>query len=631
MRTGMIGGRREHVDDRAAHPDLAAVLDLVLAPIARVHQRGHELVAVAPLAVAHLDRFDLLDVGAEPLDERADRRDDDIGRPFGVEQPPDRAKATTHRLDPRAHPLERQRLPRREQIDAVLAEVGSEVVREPFGVGGRRHRDDVRAALRRRHEAGEREGPSGLGYGDERGRTPPNFQEGGVFAEQCGQVANAHQRTPHPTARPLLLRFDAPDHRRRAASRRPLHEKERDRVLFPPQLPDRLSRVARAGRLLVGPQGPRPASQLGLVVRSAAASASARRRAAGSDEARGHRHVPADRARHRRDDGEPLLRQLLRDARPRRRLHARGRTASRSTPTTTPNGKPLRAFHMANTCQLNGQPSQNWNASHTQCDNGANDGFVRSASGPVAMGYWDGDDIPFYYGLANTFPLCDRWFCSVLAQTYPNRRFLLAGTALGTINNDLQLVTSGPQPPNGTIMDAAQPPQHPVARLLHRRCRRSALYLPVLDRERRQGRATIDQFFTDAAAGTLPAFCLVEPDFDKQSRGEPAGHLARRAFVGEGHQRGDARPGLGQDAAHLDLRRARRLLRPRAAARRGRARRHPADAAPTDDPCAATTATGSGCRRSIVSPYAKRDYVSHVVHDHTSILSLVETSGTCPR
>ena len=27
----------------------------------------------------------------------------------------------------------------------------------------------------------------------------------------------------------------------------------------------------------------------------------------------------------------------------------------------------------------------------------------------------------------------------------------------------------------------------------------------------------------------------------------------------------------------------------------------------------------------VVSPYAKRDYVSHVVHDHTSILRLIET------
>jgi len=34
--------------------------------------------------------------------------------------------------------------------------------------------------------------------------------------------------------------------------------------------------------------------------------------------------------------------------------------------------------------------------------------------------------------LGKTFPLADRWFGSVLAQTYPNRRFLKAGTAAGS-------------------------------------------------------------------------------------------------------------------------------------------------------------------------------------------------------
>ena len=68
-----------------------------------------------------------------------------------------------------------------------------------------------------------------------------------------------------------------------------------------------------------------------------------------------------------------------------------------------PNGKLLRAFHMPSTCQLRGAPGQNWVASHTSYGGGRNDGFVK-ASGPVAMGYWDETDIPFYYGLARSFP-----------------------------------------------------------------------------------------------------------------------------------------------------------------------------------------------------------------------------------
>ena len=37
---GRVRGRREDVDDRAAHRDLAAMLDLILAAVARLHERG---------------------------------------------------------------------------------------------------------------------------------------------------------------------------------------------------------------------------------------------------------------------------------------------------------------------------------------------------------------------------------------------------------------------------------------------------------------------------------------------------------------------------------------------------------------------------------------------------------------
>ena len=60
--------------------------------------------------------------------------------------------------------------------------------------------------------------------------------------------------------------------------------------------------------------------------------------------------------------------------------------------------------------------------------------------------------LPFYYDLARTFPLCDRYFASVMAQTYPNRRFLLAATALGQVSDPFPGVND-PPPPNGTIMD----------------------------------------------------------------------------------------------------------------------------------------------------------------------------------
>src|SRR5262245_18841821 len=68
-----------------------------------------------------------------------------------------------------------------------------------------------------------------------------------------------------------------------------------------------------------------------------------------------------------------------------------------------------------------------------------NDGILLDT---MAMRYWTGEDIPFYYALANTFPLADRWFSSCLAETYPNRRFLMAGTAAGIVSTSVESLTA---------------------------------------------------------------------------------------------------------------------------------------------------------------------------------------------
>ena len=72
-----VGGDGEDVDDRAPHGDLAAVLDLVLAPVADADEGGDELVAVALLARPDDDGLDVVDVRAEALHERPDRCHDD--------------------------------------------------------------------------------------------------------------------------------------------------------------------------------------------------------------------------------------------------------------------------------------------------------------------------------------------------------------------------------------------------------------------------------------------------------------------------------------------------------------------------------------------------------------------------
>jgi phospholipase C len=47
---------------------------------------------------------------------------------------------------------------------------------------------------------------------------------------------------------------------------------------------------------------------------------------------------------------------------------------------------------------------------------------------PLTLGYYTREDLPFHYGLADAFTVCDQAFCSVLGPTTPNRLHLWTGT-----------------------------------------------------------------------------------------------------------------------------------------------------------------------------------------------------------
>lgn len=114
---------------------------------------------------------------------------------------------------------------------------------------------------------------------------------------------------------------------------------------------------------------------------------------------------------------------------------------------------------LTSTVQIKDNPCQSWRASHIQYGSGDNSGFPESVKAispdedpSVPMGYWTEEDLPFYHGLARTFPLADHWFCSCLGPTFPNRRFLIAGTAHGLIDDlPFDLIDL---PPAGTIFDS---------------------------------------------------------------------------------------------------------------------------------------------------------------------------------
>jgi phospholipase C len=121
-------------------------------------------------------------------------------------------------------------------------------------------------------------------------------------------------------------------------------------------------------------------------------------------------------------------------------LNAEGQPNTAPIPATFTNpdtgGNPVATFHEPTTCVQN-DPGHQWAAMHTQVDNGLMDGFVKSAatstgtSGHFVMGNYQKSDLPFYYWLASTYALNDRHFASARSGTFPNRNFLLLGTADG--------------------------------------------------------------------------------------------------------------------------------------------------------------------------------------------------------
>ncbi|GAA4435632.1 phospholipase C, phosphocholine-specific [Ravibacter arvi] len=55
-------------------------------------------------------------------------------------------------------------------------------------------------------------------------------------------------------------------------------------------------------------------------------------------------------------------------------------------------------------------------------------GHKEYAEMPLTLGFYDRQDIPFYYALADAFTVCDQNFCSSMTPTHPNRYYLWSGT-----------------------------------------------------------------------------------------------------------------------------------------------------------------------------------------------------------
>src|SRR5204863_313813 len=122
-------------------------------------------------------------------------------------------------------------------------------------------------------------------------------------------------------------------------------------------------------------------------------------------------------------------------------------------------------------------------------------------AGRFALGYYDQRDLPFYYFLANTFTIADRYFSAAMAGTWPNRQFLYTGMAQKQVAPTSQLVGVP------TIFDGLT--------------RAGVAWAVYTDGPPRQdcigwtrhtpGVKPIEALFTALRRGTLPAVSFVDP------------------------------------------------------------------------------------------------------------------------
>ena len=360
--------------------------------------------------------------------------------------------------------------------------------------------------------------------------------------------------------------------------------------------------------------------------------------------------------------------------------------------------KPVRLQHFPTTFQVKYVPTQSWNASHIQWNEGECDGFVRSIEQTVqlskpevdatsGMGYWTEDDLPFYHGLARTFPLATRWFCSCLGPTFPNRRFMIAGTANGLIDD----VPFGmiDYPANGTIFDLLSAyriswvnyhelsrPRVTWRRLSHARGLNwlrvlggviAAFFPGLAGKVMAKVQLTTDlfplglvrtanhvrpvkDFLRAARLGKLPAVSFVDPNFKDSSEENPqdirlgeafAAKIINAVMSGRKWSKTLLIWVYDEHGGFYDHVSPPQAPAPDDVPGRGsfdrfwllRLLRNTGigkEAASADDGPVTYERLGFRVPAVIVSPYAKPGYVTKLTYDHTSILKLIERKWNLP-
>jgi phospholipase C len=293
---------------------------------------------------------------------------------------------------------------------------------------------------------------------------------------------------------------------------------------------------------------------------------------------------------------------------------------------------------------------------------------LHDINGYRGMEYFTDTDLNFYYFMASNFATSDRWFAPIMSRTQLNREFLLAATTGGHV---YPLAPPYGALTNTTIFQALQnagitwkiyvdstgttcADTDSSCLLDHSYINMFTYYSTIKNSPTLLANiASITQLKTDMANGSLPQVAMIEPPsnagFDEHPTdsdivgavdiqyGAKFTSSLMDALMASPNWKDSAmiftydEPGGFYD--HV----APQLATPPDAA--GSSTYLPIDLKPNDI-CTQSGALGTGtCNFAytgyrvpfiVVSPFSKKNYVSHTVYDHTAILKLIETRFNLP-
>jgi phospholipase C len=277
------------------------------------------------------------------------------------------------------------------------------------------------------------------------------------------------------------------------------------------------------------------------------------------------------------------------------------------------NGAAVAPYHLTSAALPLDPPHQSA-AMNAGWNNGAMNGFVKSAAtgggdGHFAMGYYDGSDLPFLYWLAKNYSLADHYFAPVLGGTWSNRDYLYAATSDG-IHDTGERVLDKP-----TIYDALDKAHITWGVYANGTPRQDCMGWT----SSHAGVHNIAAFRSALAGGSLPAVSFVDPAGCEDTHPTADIHGGEQ-WLRSLYTAAVASPAWATTAMIITFDEAGGLADHAA----------PPEACPPSADQSTFNRYGVRVPTIVVSPWARRGYVSHAVHDHTSLLRLIEAVYDLP-